>query len=146
MTDVGHEVRQLLEAGRASMLAKLGYSTELLQYAPSHATSENIVIAAAKPRSESPYSQTSAPNALPKVGVLLETPSAASRVTQFLMEVRGQVLEQTGTMPFLATFACSDDSAVVLGTSEMEVVSALRRHAMLLVQLRIVTRIFPHLG
>ncbi|CAE7153339.1 trm13, partial [Symbiodinium pilosum] len=139
MIEIGREVRQLLEAGRAKILELQGYSTELLQYAPAHTTSENIVIVAMKPTSALVGIQ----NALPKVGVLLEAPSAAARVTQFLMEVRGQILDRSGALPFLAAFACSEDSVAVLGTDAMEVVAALRQHALLMVQLRIVTRIYP---
>ena len=142
MIEIGREVRQLLEAGRAKILELQGYSTELLQYAPAHTTSENIVIVAMKPTSALVGIQ----NALPKVGVLLEAPSAAARVTQFVMEVRGQILDRSGALPFLAAFACSEDSVAVLGTDAMEVVAALRQHALLMAQLRIVTRIYPCLG
>ena len=145
MIEMGREVRQLLEAGRANILEKLGYCTELLEYAPALTTSENMVIVAQKPPVDSPRVAFSAWSALPKVGVLLEAPNAAARVTQFLMEVRGQVLD-TGALPFLATFACSDDTVAVLGTDELEVIAALRRHALLMVQLRVVTRIYPCLG
>lgn len=141
MIEIGREVRQLLEAGRARILEELGYSTELLQYAPAHTTSENLVIIAEKPTVA--VSSPQGLNALPKVGVLLEAPSAAVRVTQFLMEVRGQVLDNTDVLPFLAAFACSDDSVAVIGKDVLEVISALREHALLMVQLRVVTRVYP---
>ena len=144
MIEIGREVRQLLEAGRARILEELGYSTELLQYAPAHTTSENLVIIAEKPTVA--VSSPQGLNALPKVGVLLEAPSAAVRVTQFLMEVRGQVLDNTDVLPFLAAFACSDDSVAVIGKDVLEVISALREHALLMVQLRVVTRVYPCLG
>ena len=147
MIEIGREVRQLLEAGRARILQELGYSTELLQYAPAHTTSENLVIVAEKPAvAVVAVSSQKGLDALPKVGVLLEAPSAALRVAQFLVEVRGQVLDNTDVLPFLAAFACSDDSVAVIGKDVLEVISALREHALLMVQLRVVTRIYPCLG
>ena len=134
MIEIGREVRQLLEAGRARILQELGYSTELLQYAPAHTTSENLVIVAEKP-------------AVAVVAVSSQKGlDAALRVAQFLVEVRGQVLDNTDVLPFLAAFACSDDSVAVIGKDVLEVISALREHALLMVQLRVVTRIYPCLG
>lgn len=139
LIELGRTVRFLIESGRASFLHAGGFlNAHVAEYAPRTATSENMLIIADRNSECVPVSIR-----VPKIGILLHVPSGALRTTQFLMEVRGRIIEQGVGLPWLSVFACNDDMVAVLGRGVREILCALKTEAALLSGLRVVDCIYP---